>query len=232
MRVFGCRDVGESVILVHGLERIGIGFYLLVELVLWVTHLEGLNGIDGREFVLAKCICGILVCYVNMKMFDGYVVLYLELGRSSRWPGRILSRMNIKAVLKSSWNFTSGFWFQMLFGNFEWILIAWRVWRHLNQHVLGPPCFLVKLYSSNPWWAVRASARPPALALLALLERHRQSSFLLHELHKQLLFLLHGQLWIMNILRRQAHLRYRRNVSCRGRLTLFLLRWPPTFNRR
>ena len=34
MRVFDCRDVGESVILVHGLERIGIGFYLLVELVL------------------------------------------------------------------------------------------------------------------------------------------------------------------------------------------------------
>jgi hypothetical protein len=84
MRVFDCRNVGESVILVHGLERIGVGFYLLVELVLRVTHLEGLNGIDGREFVLAKCICGILVCYVNMKMFDGYVVLYLELGRSSR----------------------------------------------------------------------------------------------------------------------------------------------------
>ena len=231
MWVFDWREVGECVILVHGLKGIGIGFYLLVELVFWVTHLEGLNGIDGREFVLAKCICGILVYYVNMKLFNGDVVLYLELGRSLRWSGRILSRMNIKTVLKSSWNFTSGFWFQILFWNFEWIFIAWRVWRHLDQHVLRPRCSLFKLYPSNPWWAVRASARPPALALLALLERHRQSSFLIHELHKQLLFLLHGQLLRFKV-PRQAHLRYRRNVSCRGRLTLLLLRWPPTFDRR
>lgn len=140
--------------------------------------------------------------------------------------------MNVKAVLKSSWYFASGFRFQVLFWNLEWILIARRVWRHLNQHLLGPCCFLRKLYASSPRWALRASARPPTLALLALLERNYQSSFLIHELQKQFFLFMNGHLFLL-----LAKLRYRRlvgwlNISCHSQLIPFLLRWPPTLHGR